>query len=104
MIGAITTDYETGLKVKDRINELEIVKHSEKICHIYGLHQVIFMYSNDEVRKKHESDMILRGWSKINKYEDEVTIYDNKYEKISLKAPCNIYGKNIKTVGLMDLD
>ncbi|MDU2672678.1 MAG: hypothetical protein E7C49_11770 [Clostridium sp.] len=100
MIGSITSDYNTGLKVLERINELKIVKHSEKISHIYGYHQVIFMYSDENTRDKHESDMILRGWSKMEA-QNYVSIYSNLYEERYLKVLCSVYEKDISAISLV---
>lgn len=100
MIEAITTDYNIGLGILERIQEQKIVKHSEKISHIYGFHEVIFMYSNEESQAKHEADMLLRGWSKIEA-QNYISIYSNSLKKICLKAPCSIYKKDISSISLI---
>lgn len=100
MIGAITSDYNTGLKILERIKELKVIKHSTKISYIYGYHQVIFLYSDENTRDKHESDMILRGWSKMEA-QSYVSIYSNLYEKRYLRVPCNIYERNILKTSLI---
>ena len=100
MIGTITSDYNTGLKIMERIKELKVIKHSEKISHIYGYHEVIFLYSDEDTRLKHESDMILRGWSKVEA-QSYTSIYSNLYEKRYLRVPCNIYERNLLKTSLI---
>lgn len=103
MIGALTSDYETGLKILDKIKELKIVKHSEKISHIYGYSQIIYLYSDDDVRNSHESEMIADGWSKVDA-QTYTSIYSNLYTKQYLRVPCNVYEREIEAISIFPED
>lgn len=89
----ITNSYSTGLKILKKINELKIVKHSEKLSYISGKHQTVFMYSNNEERSKHETIMLAQGWYKLDT-QDSIDIYSNSYKGDYLSVPCNIYEKD----------
>lgn len=99
MFGTLTSDYDIALKIKSTIEKLKIVRHSQQTSYIYGYHQVTFLYSDEESRMKHESDMILRGWTKVET-QTNVSIYSNLYSKVSIRVPCAVYEKSVTS--LMD--
>lgn len=94
MIGTLTSDYETGVKIKEILDKDKYVKHSENISYIYGLHDIVYLYSNDEEKETHKDKMCKEGWTAIEG-QSHVHIYANFHDKRKILVPCAIYEKEV---------
>lgn len=94
MLGVLTSDYNEALDLLDEVKSKKILKHSEKISYIYGYHQIVYLYSNEDERDIHELQMQENGWKKVDS-QNCVSLYLDLYNGQSVKTPCGIYEKSI---------
>lgn len=95
MLGTLTSDYNEGLKILEKINEFKIVKHFEKSYFTYGFKEAVYLYSTKEDRDAHKEEMIKDGWTEVDG-QSNVSIYSNLHEKRYIRVPCNIYEKSME--------
>lgn len=100
MLATLTSDYDKGLKVLDKINKLKIVKHSEKSHFTYGFKEVMYLYSTREYKESHRKEMLDCGWKEIEG-QTSMSIYVNFYEQKYIRVPCNAYKKSIEHNNLL---
>lgn len=96
MIETLTSDYDEALKLKERIEELKIVRYLTTTDTIRGWQECIYMYSDDENEKKHRADMLLRGWNKVDS-QSLISIYSNLYNGKAVRVPCGVYSRSVKS-------
>lgn len=98
MIGTLTDDFETGIKVKEKIDKLKIVIHTENYIYIRGVKQVIYLYANEEIKEKHKKEMINFGLKPMDKEGYMYIYYDsdeNNENNEKMLIPCQVYEKKI---------
>lgn len=100
MIGSLTTDYKKGLKLKEILNNKKMIKYSENISPVFGYHQIIFMYADDNMKEINKNSMIKDGWAVVDG-QDRMFLANNFYGDEDYKdtlVPIGIYEKQIKNV------
>ena len=99
MIGQLTSNYETGLKIKEKIKELKIVIHSEYVSYVGGYKQITYMYTDEISKEEHKKKMLNNGLSLVDS-QDYMHIYHSFYDtderNDSMLIPCQIYQIKIK--------
>lgn len=99
MIGILTNDFEIGIEIKKKIEELKIVIHTENYFYINGYKQIIYLYSDEEIKAKHKREMIHNGLKPIDG-QDYMHIYycfyDTDENNATMLIPCQVYEKRIK--------
>lgn len=103
MLGTLTSDYNEGLKILEKLNELKIVKHFEKSYFTYGFKEVVYLYSSQEYKENHKKEMLSNGWAEVDG-QSNMSIYSNLYEKRYIRVPCGIYEKSIENNYLLSND
>lgn len=96
MLGTLTTDYNEGLNILKKINEIKIVKHFEKSYFTYGFKEAVYLYSSQEEKESHKKEMLSNGWTEVDG-QSNIGIYSNLYEKRYIRVPCGIYEKSIES-------
>lgn len=100
MIGSLTTNHTEGLKLKEILNNKLIIKHSENISHVFGYHQIIYMYADERIKEINKNDMIKDGWEVVDG-QGRIYLANSFYgdeDYSDMLVPIGIYEKKINRV------